>query len=345
MSGNQARTRRYVLAERPPTQSGPLPAGALRLEEDVPVPPLAPGQVLVDVEWISMDPATRRWMNDALGDDPSSPVPVPAPVLVGSLGAGTVSASADPGFGIGDRVSGWLGWQEHAVADGAGLRRVPDGVPLSASLNVLGIAGQTAWLGMHDIGRPRPGETVVVTAAAGSVGAVAVQLAVAAGARVIGIAGTPAKCAWVRELGAEDCIDYRAEDVSAACGRLCPAGIDVIFDNVGGAILDALLPHTALNARAVLCGAISRYEGGRGPVPLANWLYVLYNRVRMEGYMRRDHEDRFDEIEADLLPRLRDGSLLSREQVVEGLDAAPEALSMLFTGANTGKLVVHVPGR
>jgi hypothetical protein len=133
--------------------------------------------------------------------------------------------------------------------------------------------------------------------------------------------------------------------VSAACARLCPAGIDVIFDNVGGAILDALLPHTALRARAVLCGAISRYEAGRGPGPLSNWFHLLLNRVRMEGFMRRDHEDRFDEIEADLLPRLRNGELRGREQVVEGLAAAPAALRMLFDGANTGKLLVHITRR
>jgi hypothetical protein len=287
----------------------------LRYEEDVLVPALETGQVLVKVEWISLDPATRRWINDASSHFPSSSREVP----VRALGAGTVSVSEHPGFAVGDRVCGWLGWQEDAVVDGSSLRRVPEGVPLAASLNVLGMAGQTAWLGLHDIGQPRKGETVVVTAAAGSVGAIAIQLAVAAGARVIGVAGTPAKCEWVRELGAGDCVNYREEDVSAACSRLCPAGVDVIFDNVGGAILDALLPHVTVNARVVLCGAISRYADEGGPAPLCNWFYLLLNRVRMEGFMRMDHEDRFDEIEADLLPRLRNGELRSREHVVEGL--------------------------
>jgi NADPH-dependent curcumin reductase CurA len=332
------RTRRYVLAERPATPAGPLPDGALRYEEDVPVPPLARGQVLVEVEWISIDPATRRQLNDTPGVARSSSLTAP----VVALGAGTVSASEHPDFTPGDQVCGWLGWQEDAVVDGSSLRRVPAGVPLAASLNVLGIAGQTAWLGLHEIGRPQPGETVIVTAAAGSVGSVAVQLAVAAGARVIGVAGTPAKCAWVREIGADDCVNYRAEDVSAACTRLCPAGADGVFDNVGGPILDALLPHLALHARVVLCGAISRYEGGHGPGPLRNWFHLLLNRVRMEGFMRMDHEDRFDEIEADLLPRLRNGDLRSREHVVDGLAAAPAALRMLFDGTNTGKVLVHV---
>jgi NADPH-dependent curcumin reductase CurA len=337
VSERPKRTRRYVLADRPATPAGPLPEGALRYEEDVPVPPLETGQVLVQVEWISMDPSTRRWMNDA-GHLASSPARVP----VRALGAGTVSASEHPDFAVGERVSGWLGWQEDAVVPGSALRRVPPGVPLAASLNVLGMAGQTAWLGLHDIGQPQPGETVVVTAAAGSVGSIAVQLAAAAGARVIGIAGTPAKCEWVREIGAGDCVNYREEDVSAAIGRLCPSGADVIFDNVGGAMLDALLPHLAINARVVLCGAISRYDGGRGPEPLYNWFHLLLSRVRMQGFMRMDHEDRFDEIEADLLPRLRNGELRSREHVVEGLAAAPAALGMLFDGTNTGKLLVHV---
>jgi NADPH-dependent curcumin reductase CurA len=332
------RTRRYVLAERPAASTGPLQDGVLRCEEDYPLPPLATGDVLVKVEWISLDPATRRWMNDAPAYPPSSPLAV----AVRALGAGTVSASRHPDFAVGERVCGWLGWQEDAVVPGSRLRRVPTGVPLTASLNVLGIAGQTAWLGLHTIGRPQAGETVIVTAAAGSVGSVAVQLAAAAGARVIGLAGTPAKCDWVREIGAVDCINYRAEDVSVACARLCPSGADVVFDNVGGPILDALLPHLALNARVVLCGAISRYQGGPNPVPLYNWFHLLLNRVRMEGFMRMDHEDRFDEIEADLLPRLRNGELRSREHVVEGLDAAPAALGMLFDGTNTGKLLVRV---
>jgi hypothetical protein len=170
----------------------------------------------------------------------------------------------------------------------------------------------------------------------------AVQLAVAAGARVIGIAGSPAKCAWVRELGAAGCIDYKAEDVAEAVTRLCPDGIDVVFDNVGGAMLDALLPHVAVNARIVLCGAISRYEGGRGPEPLRNWFYLLPNRVLMQGYIYADHEHRFAEIEADLLPMIRNGQIQVREQVIDGLRAAPQALRMLFDGANTGKLLVRV---
>ncbi|GAA5004735.1 NADP-dependent oxidoreductase [Actinopolymorpha pittospori] len=338
MSDSPKRTRRYVLAERPATPTGPLHDSVLRYEDDVPVPRLDAGQVLGRVEWMSLDVATRGWMNDTR----SYVAPAPLGEAMRALGAGTVSASEHPDFAVGDRVCGSLGWQEDAVVDGATLRRVPDGVPLEASLNILGIAGQTAWVGLHDIGQPRKGETVVVTAAAGGVGSIAVQLAVAAGARVIGVAGTAAKCEWVCEIGAEDCINYREEDVSAACARLCPDGVDVIFDNVGGATLDAILPHVAVNVRVVLCGAISRYEGGRGPAPLDNWFHLLPNRARMEGFIYADHEARFDEIEADLLPRLRNGELRSREHVVNGLTAAPGVLQMLFDGSNTGKLLVWI---
>lgn len=338
MSSDIRRTRRYVLAERPLTRNGPLQEGALRYEDDVLVPDLEEGQVLVKVEWMSLDPSTRTSMNDT-GN-------YLAPSLLGevarALGAGIVRASRHAAFTEGQRVSGFLGWQEDAVVDGSALWRVPDGVPLSAALNSLGIAGQTAWLGLHDIGRPREGDTVLVTAAAGGVGSVAVQLAVAAGARVVGTAGTQEKCDWVKELGADECVNYREEDISSAISRVCPEGIDVLFDNVGGATLDALLPHTAINARIVLCGAISRYSAGGEAEPLYNWLHLMLNRVRAEGFIYTDHQDRFGEIEADLLPRVQSGELRTREHVIEGLNAAPKALEMLFDGTNEGKLLVRM---
>ena len=262
-------TRRYVLAARPGTASGPIEEGVLRYEDAAPIPSLEPGQLQVRVGWLSLDVGSRGWMNEARSYLP----PAPLGEAMRGLGAGVVTASRYSALVPGDRVCGFLGWQEDAVVDGQDLRRVPHGVPLSASLHVLGIAGQTAWLGLHDIGRPRSGETVVVTAAGGSVGCIAVQLAAAAGARVIGIAGSPDKCALVRELGAEDCIDYKTEDVPAALSARFPDGVDVVFDNVGGTLLDGLLPLLAVNARVVLCGAVSRYDGG--PAPLRNWFHLL----------------------------------------------------------------------
>jgi NADPH-dependent curcumin reductase CurA len=338
MPATGQQTRRYVLAARPATLTGPVEDGVLRFEEGAPVPALQQGQVLVKVEWISVDASTRGYMNETR----SYRAPSPLGETMSSRGAGLVQASLHPDFAAGDRVYGMLGWQEDAVVNGSTLRHAPDGVPLASALNVLGIAGQTAWVGMNDIGRPRPGETVVVTAAAGGVGYVAVQLAVAAGARVVGIAGTPEKCAWVRELGAVDCVNYKSDDVAEATARLCPDGIDVIFDNVGGAMLDAMLPQLAVNARIVLCGAISRYGIDQGPAPLRNWFHLLLSRARAEGFLYLDHEHRFAEIEADLLAMIRRGEISSRDHVVNGLHAAPEALRMLFDGANTGKLLIRV---
>ncbi|WP_326565173.1 NADP-dependent oxidoreductase [Amycolatopsis rhabdoformis] len=330
-------TRRYVLAARPATTTGPLEDGVLRYEDHAPVPAVQDGQVLVRVAWLSLDVATRGWMNDVRNYLP----PAPLGEAMRALGAGVVTQSRHPDFAAGDRVSGLLGWQEHAVVDGSTLRKVPEGVPLQAALHVLGISGQTAWLGLHDIGRPAPGETVVVTAAAGAVGSLAVQLAVAAGARVIGVAGTPEKCALVRELGAVDCVDYREQDVATAIAELAPDRVDVVFDNVGGAMLDALLPHLAVKARVVLCGAVSRYREG-GPAPLRNWFHLLPNRVRMEGFIYLDHADRFDEVEADLLPRVRAGELRCQEHVLDGLKAAPDGIRLLLTGTNHGKALVKL---
>ncbi len=332
-------TRRYVLAGRPATTTGPIGDGVLRYQDDAPVPPVEDGQVLVKVEWLSLDVATRGWMNDVRNYLPPSPLGE----AMRALGSGVVTESRHSDFAVGDRVSGLLGWQEDAVVDGSTLRQVPDGVPLQAALHVLGISGQTAWLGLRDIGQPKPGETVVVTAAAGAVGSIAVQLAVAAGAQVIGVAGTPQKCAFVRELGAVDCVNYREQNVEAAIARLAPDRVDVVFDNVGGAILDALLPQLAVNARVVLCGAVSRYDrDGRGTVPLYNWFHLLPNRVRMEGFIYLDHKDRFDEVEADLLPRVRRGELRCQEHIIDGLKAAPDGIQVLLNGSNNGKVLVNL---
>src|SRR4051812_10490459 len=198
-----AYTRRYVLAARPATTTEPLEEGVLRYEDHAPVPALRDGQVSVKVQWLSLDVATRGWMNDVRNYLP----PAPLGEAMRALGAGVVTESRYPGLVAGDRVSGLLGWQGDAVVEGPTLRKGPGGVPLQAAPHVLGISGQTAWLGLRDIGQPQPGETVVVTAAAGAVGSLAVQLAVAAGARVVGVAGTPEKCDLVRSLGAVDCVN------------------------------------------------------------------------------------------------------------------------------------------
>ena len=329
-------TRRYILAARPDSLTSPIGENVLRYEESAPVTPPEPGEVLVRVRRLSVDAATRGWMNGT----PSFLGPAVLGEAIPAIGAGTVAVSRHPGFTEGDRVVGMLGWQEDAVVAGDSLRKVPCGVPIGTSLHVLGIAGQAAFIGVRYIGCPWPGDTVVVTAAAGAVGSAAVQLAVLGGARVIGVAGGPYKCGWVRSLGAVECIDYKSEDVEQAVSRLCSGRLDVIFDNVGGPILDALLPSVAVNAHIVLCGAISHYT--QDPAPLHNWLYLLLNRVNVQGFLYSDYADRSSEIEAALLMLYQQGELRYHETIAQGLTAAPKALELLINGGNVGKLVVDV---
>ncbi|WP_233839222.1 NADP-dependent oxidoreductase [Paraburkholderia sp. ZP32-5] len=334
-AANRIRNHRFILARRPDSPTGPLADDVLRYEAaDMPVP--AEGQFVVRNYWMSLDPGTRGWMNGTRN--------YIAPTEVGdvmrALCAGEVVSSKHASFPVGSFVEGLLGGQEYALSDGNGIRIIPATIPLAASLNVFGINGLTAWFGIHDIGQPQPDETAVVTAAAGGVGSVAVQLLKAAGCKVIGLAGDAEKCEWVRSLGAEDCINYKTDDVPAALARLCPDRIDIIFDNVGGSMLDSMLPFLNVSSRIILCGAISRYRGEQES--LKNWLQLLINRTRMEGFIYLDHADRFHEAEADLLPRLERGELLYREHVIDGLEHAPAALNMLFDGMNRGKLLVKI---
>jgi NADPH-dependent curcumin reductase CurA len=290
---------------------------------------------------MSLDPSTRGWMNA----NRNYVEPAEIGSVMRALCAGEVVASKHPGFPPGTPVEGLLGGQEYAISDGKSsdgkkIRIIPSTIPLAASLHVLGINGLTAWFGIHDIGEPKAWDTAVVTAAAGGVGSVAVQLLKAAGCRVIGLAGDEEKCDCVRSLGAEDCINYKTDDIAESIARLCSDRINIVFDNVGGSMLDSLLPFLAVNSRIILCGAISRYKGK--PECIANWLQVLINRTRMQGFIYRDHEDRFHEAEADLLPRLERGEIRYREHVIDGLENALRALGMLFDGSNRGKLLVII---
>jgi NADPH-dependent curcumin reductase CurA len=210
-------------------------------------------------------------------------------------------------------------------------------------LNVLGMPGMTAYFGLHEVGQPKAGETVVVSGAAGAVGQAVGQLAKIAGCRAVGIAGGPEKCRWVVDtLGFDACIDYKSEDVKAALKRECPNGIDVYFDNVGGAILDAVLARIARNARIVICGAISQYNNTGPVVGPANYLSLLVNRARMQGMVVFDYADRYREAIVTLAGHLKTGKLKSREDIVEGFATFPDALLKLFRGENFGKLILHV---
>lgn len=329
--------RRYLLAERP---TGLAIAGALRLDMASPPEP-GEGEFVVRNEWISLDPAMRGWMSPGR----SYIDPVEIGTVMRAFAAGTVVASRHADYPVGCKVAGLFGMQDYALSDGdprgGTVRRAIDGVPLSAMLGILGLTGLTAYFGLLEIGQPRGGETVVVSAAAGAVGSAVVQIARIMGCRVVGIAGGPEKCAFVNELGADGCIDYKAEDVPGQLKRLCPQGIDIFFDNVGGDILDAVLRRINVGARVVLCGGISQY-GAAVPKGPSAYLSLLANRARMEGFIYFDFFDRFDAAEAALAAWFRRGWLRHQEEIVDGLGAAPGALSMLFDGANKGKLLVRV---
>jgi NADPH-dependent curcumin reductase CurA len=305
-----------------------------------PLPEPGDGQFRVKVEYLSLDPAMRGWMNEGRSYVP----PVQIGEVMRALGAGTVESSNNPGFDVGDTVVGVFGAQEHAVSDGAGVIKVdPALVPLPVYLGALGMPGMTAYFGLLDVGEPKEGDVVVVSGAAGAVGSVAGQIAKVKGCHVIGIAGGAEKCKWiVDDLGFDAAIDYKSEDVRAALKQHCPKGIDVYFDNVGGEILDAVLGRLARHARIVICGAISQYNS-EGPMKgPSNYMSLLVNRARMEGFVVFDYADRYAHAAIEMAGWMAEGKLKHREDIVEGLETFPDALSKLFKGENIGKLVLKV---
>jgi NADPH-dependent curcumin reductase CurA len=324
------------LAARPVGLPGPDTWA--RTEEPLAEP--GDGQLLVKVLYLSLDPAMRGWLNDRRSYVP----PVGVGEVMRALGVGQVVASLNPKFAPGDHVSGIFGVQEHALSDGAGVVNVdPSLAPLPVQLSALGMPGLTAYFGLLDVGKPEPGQTVVVSAAAGAVGSVVGQIAKIVGCRAVGIAGGAEKCRYVvEELGFDAAVDYRSENVAAALREHCPDRIHVYFDNVGGDILDAALTRLARGARVVICGAVSQYnatETVRGP---ANYLALVVDRARMEGFLVFDYVKRYGEATRELATWRAAGKLRSREDVVEGLDHFPDALLRLFRGENFGKLVLKV---
>jgi NADPH-dependent curcumin reductase CurA len=310
-------------------------------------PVAAPGDggIVVKTLSLSLDPAMRGWMNEGKSYIP----PVGIGEVMRAGGIGKVIASASPAFAVGDLVSCAPGVQEYCTLSAKQLAQgsVPK-IDLSAGsitqwLNVLGMPGMTGYFGLLDVGLPQPGQTVVVSGAAGAVGQTVGQLAKIKGCRAIGIAGGPEKCAWVvNELGFDACIDYKAGDVKAGLKQHCPDGVDVYFDNVGGDILEAVLTRLARKARIVICGAISQYNNTTPVKGPANYLSLLVNRARMEGMVVFDYADRFPVAVKELAGYLKDGRMKSKEDVVVGLDTFPESLLKLFSGENFGKLVLEV---
>ncbi|MGB3443799.1 MAG: NADP-dependent oxidoreductase [Actinophytocola sp.] len=320
----------------------PTPQDWQHTTEDVPEP--GDGQFLVRTEYVSLDPAMRGWMNDARSY--IRPVRIGEIMRAGALGR--VIASNHDGFAVGDHVTGTFGVQEYAVSDGLGVIRAdPALAPLPTYLGVLGLTGLTAYFGLLDVGKPREGDTVVVSGAAGAVGSVVGQIAKHVGARVIGIAGGPEKCGLLtEEFGFDAAIDYRSDDVRAALREHAPDGVDVYFDNVGGDILDHVLARLRLGARVVLCGAISQYNATERPSGPANYLSLLVNRASMTGMLVFDYEERYPEGVSQLAEWLAAGVVTAREHVVDGtIDEFPEVLLKLFAGENTGKLLLRIADR
>ncbi|WP_110947051.1 NADP-dependent oxidoreductase [Pseudomonas bohemica] len=328
--------RQFLLARRP---VGPASRDDFTFKT-VPVAELAAGQVLVKNEYLSLDPAMRGWMNEGK----SYIAPVGLGEVMRALGVGKVIESQNPTIAVGDYVQGMLGVQDYFVGELNGFHKVdPKRLPLPVYLAALGMTGMSAYFALLEIGQPKAGDTVVISGAAGAVGSIAGQIAKIKGCRVIGIAGGKEKSqALLDEFGFDGAIDYKNEDLHAALKRECPKGVDVYFDNVGGDILDAVLTRLAPKARVVICGAISQYnnkEAIKGP---ANYLSLLVNRARMEGFVVMDHAENFAKAGAEIAGWLAQGKLKSKEHIVEGLETFPETLQMLFKGENNGKLVLKV---
>jgi NADPH-dependent curcumin reductase CurA len=331
--------RRFALRQRP---EGRIDEGTFELIEEE-LPEIGDGEALVRTEWISLDPTNRTWIDDMPGYLP----PVAIGETMRGLGLGRVVESKHPQYEKGQLVQGLTGWTEHFVAsDAAPLQRVPgiEGVSPSFYLGVLGMTGLTAWVGMREIGKPREGETVVVSAAAGAVGSVAGQLAKREGARVVGIAGGPEKCSILTErLGFDAAVDHRAEDWREQLKAATPEGIDVDFENVGGPIMDAIFARLNLHARIALCGLISGYnESAPPPGSRETFGNLLVKRATLQGFIVLDHFGKLAEVSAQLAEWIADGGLEPLETVVEGFEQLPRAINMLFDGANVGKLVVRV---
>jgi NADPH-dependent curcumin reductase CurA len=298
------------------------------------------GEFLVRVLYISLDPAMRGWMNDGRSYVP----PVGLGEVMRAGGLGRVVATRHPDFKVGEHVVGAFGVQDYAVSDGRGVIQVAgDTAPLVQHLSALGTPGMTAYFGLLEIGRPVAGETVVVSAAAGAVGQLVGQIARIKGCRVVGIAGGAEKCRFiVEELGFDAAVDYKNEDVRAALRDRCPDRVDVYFDNVGGEILDIVLTRLARHARVVLCGSISQYNNAgpaRGP---SNYMALLVDRARMEGFVVFDYARRYAEAAQEMAVWIAEGRLKSLEHVVDGMEHFPETLLKLYSGENFGKLLLSV---
>jgi len=328
--------RRSVVLKRRPR--GEPVADDFAIQEDE-IPTAGPNEVVTRTIWLSIDP----YMRGRLREEQTYAVAIQiGEVMIGET-VGEVIASSHPDFVPGDVVVGSRGWQTHSVTPGERLVKIPTGgAPLSAYLGVLGMPGATAYAGVTEICKPKAGETFVVSAASGAVGSVAGQIAKRAGARVVGIAGGPDKCLWVQgSLGFDDCVDHRSLDLRRELQAACPNGIDCYFENVGGVVQAAVFDHLNAFARVAMCGMVSQYNEQTMP-PGPNLGFVVGKRILIQGFIVSDRPERIIEWREMAAPWVADGSLAYREDVIDGLENAPDALTGILTGRNFGKLLVRV---
>jgi len=329
--------RQWCLATRP---VGPIAESNFEWRQE-PLPTLEEGQILVRNIYLSLDPTNRGWLDERENYLP----PVAIGEVMRGFGIGVVEQSRNAKFPEETLVQGFLGWQDYAIADGTNLSELPKdpSVPLTAYLGLFGFIGMTAYFGLLDIGKPKVGETLVVSGAAGAVGSLVGQIGKIKGCRVIGIAGSEEKCRWLKdELGFDATINYKTESVLESLQQHCPDGIDVYFDNVGGEILDAVLSLINLRARIVLCGLISQYNATE-PVPGPyNLLNIVTQRAKVEGFIVLDYFNRAQEALADLGQWYAQGKIKYRVDAIDGLENAPSTINKLFDGTNQGKLIIRV---
>jgi NADPH-dependent curcumin reductase CurA len=329
------KNRQWLLAQRP---NGAIKDSDFKLvETDVPAP--GEGEVVVRNLMLSCDPTQRGW----IAFDTYLPA-VKIGEVVRSIGAGRIEASNSPGFAVGDIVSGLVGWQDYVVMNPKGqLNKLPPGAPLELAMSALGLTGLTAYFGLLEVGRPVAGETVVVSGAAGATGSVVGQIAKIKGCRAIGVAGGAEKCRWLTdEAGFDAAIDYKSENVRARLKELCPKGIDIFFDNVGGDVLDAALARLAMRGRVVLCGGIANYNATEPPPGPKNYLNLVVQRGRMEGFLVTDYMSRAHEAIAALAGWVQAGKIKNKVDVQHGLENAPATLRRLFEGRNDGKQLLRI---
>ena len=328
------KNKKWILKKRP---KGLVEESNFKFVEEE-LSELQDGEILIQTEYLSVDPTQRMWLTDMPGYLP----PIQIDEVIRSGGMGRVIKSKNERFDEGDLVNGFMGWQTHLISDGKGFTKVPEVLPIPTMLNVLGLTGITAYFGLLDIGQPNEGDTVVVSGAAGATGSVVAQIAKIKGCNVIGIAGGEEKCGWLEDCGLDHVIDYKATKATKELGRIAKNGIDIYFDNVGGPLLEAVLFKINLNARIVICGAISNYASTDMPVGPRNLSSLIVNRARMEGFLVLDYLDKADEARQELSKWLMDGKIKHREDIQEGIENCPNTLNRLFTGQNIGKQILKI---